>query len=578
MFFDPRQLAASILGLFVVAVVAAVTILHKSGNKKATRRWCFFLLAACAVLGMDAWTRFGEFHSIFEDADYSDTSPKRRKEEHHQPFHFHEFFHYYIASKYFKELGYESLYDCTTLADQEISQEENRPPRISGYVRNLSDVLTDKTYDEAIQDCRTQTRSRFTQERWDSFKSDLRELHHLVPDDWWGSVIYDAGFNPPPSWVILSSSIANIIPIRMGTARTYLVSTSLDVVLLIGIFVVLWRVFGKTTAVIVAFYFGASFIASYGWNGGAFLRYTWVASVVFGIAAVKRGRWELAGAMFAAATCDRLFPMGFAVGALIPLGYRAWKGRQKRDIDVLVRFAIGFGATSAIVILASIFAFGFSSWAVFFDRIVAHGDIYYGMHIGVKKVLTWRDWVPNQNFQAHNGLITFKNWNLRLRDTWRGMRAVVVLMQLGVLAAVFYGGIRRRPYESAILCGVCVMFFFNLPANYYYVIVVLVPGLVYRAAATAPSAERRLREYAVFMAFNLFWLFTLFASRLTNDLLIYDYYICLAFLFFLIVWMAAWLEGKPRMPFPALTTLVTLEPTVTPATTASSATSTASTD
>src|ERR1700727_3156404 len=170
MFFDGRQLAASILCLFVATTVTAALIF----NRKGSRRWGYGILFLCAVLSLETWIRFGEFHSIYVDADSSDTSPKRRKIELHQPFHFHEFFHYYIAAKYFKELGYESLYDCTTFADREIAQEEHRPPRINGYVRDLNDVLVDKTYDLAVEHCQADRRTHFTDARWTSVKSDPR--------------------------------------------------------------------------------------------------------------------------------------------------------------------------------------------------------------------------------------------------------------------------------------------------------------------------------------------------------------------------------------------------------------------
>src|SRR5580693_2098609 len=169
MFFDGRQLAASILALFVATAAIAPLIF----NRKGPRRWGYGVLCVCAGLSMETWFRFDEF------------------------------FHYYIAAKYFKELGYESLYDCTAFADREIAQEENRPPRINGYVRDLDDVLVDKTYDQAIEHCQTDRRTHFTDARWESFKSDLRELHRMVPDDWWNGVVYDAGFNPPPSWVVI---------------------------------------------------------------------------------------------------------------------------------------------------------------------------------------------------------------------------------------------------------------------------------------------------------------------------------------------------------------------------------------
>ena len=553
MFFDGRQLAASILALFVATAAIAPLIF----NRKGPRRWAYGVLCVCAVLSMETWIRFGEFHSIYVDADYSDTSPKRRKTELHRPFHFHEFFHYYIAAKYFKELGYESLYDCTTYADREIAQEENRPPRINGYVRDLDDVLVNKTYDQAIEHCQQDRRTHFTDARWASFKSDLRELHHLVPDDWWNGVIYDAGFNPPPSWVVIGSSIANAIPIRMGGLPTYLVATSLDSLLLIACFLVLRRAFGDTTAILVPIYFGVSFISSYGWNGGAFLRFTWMSAVIFGLAAVKRERWVLAGALLGAATCDRLFPAGFAIGAMIPIVYRAIRSDAHRKI--VLRFSAGFAAVAFTLFVASCLVFGFASWGTFFTRILRHGDVYYGMHIGLKKVLTYRDWVPSQNFQQHLGLINFKNWNLRLRESWVSMRPLVIPLQLLIVAGVGYASMRRRPYEAGLLAGVCVMFFFNLPANYYFVILVLVPAFLFRAAATAPTPERRLREYVALSVFNTFWLGTLFVSRMSNDVIIYDFYICFALMVFLLAWIVTWIATPARYPLPS-TACQTLPP------------------
>ena len=192
--------------------------------------------------------------------------------------------------------------------------------------------------------------------------------------------------------------------------------------------------------------------------------------------------------------------------------------------------------------------FGFSSWGVFFSRILRHGDIYYGMHIGLKKVLTYRDWVPNQNFQGHVGLINFKSWNLRLRESWAHMRPLVIPLQLLVVAGVGYASVRRRTYEAAVLAGVCGMFFFNLPANYYFVILVLVPGFLFRAAATSPSADGRMREYVAFTAFNVFWMFTLFSSRMSNDVIIYDFDICLALVLFLFAWIVTWIETPARYP------------------------------
>jgi hypothetical protein len=292
-------------------------------------------------------------------------------------------------------------------------------------------------------------------------------------------------------------------------------------------------------AATAAVFFGASFIASYGWNGGCFLRYTWVSFIVFGLAAAKRERWALAGALLGAAACDRIFPGGFAVGAAVPLAYRAL--RSVDDRKKLVRFGAGFGGIVAVLVLLSLAVFGFDSWRVFVTRIGRHSDVYYTMHIGLKKVITWSDWVASQNFHGHVGLQRFHDWNLRLRETWASRWWIFVPVQLAAVAGAVLASARRRPHEAAILVGAVAMFCFSLPANYYYVVLSLVPALLLRAAVTAPAFEARLRDWIVLCGFVLFWLTTLLAPRMFGDDIVYDHFICVALLVFLGGWIVAWL-------------------------------------
>jgi hypothetical protein len=545
---DPRQLAASVLTLLVAASAAGAIVYEQRRSRGRTRRAWYVVLLGCAIVAMASWFRFGDLHAVFVDADGSaDHGPSRRKIERHQPLHFHEFVHYYVGSKYFRELGYLGLYDCLTLADQEIAREDAVPPRVSGYVRDLDDVLTDKPYEAALAHCRDDLRPRFSPERWDAFKHDVRELQRLAPDGWWTGVVGDAGFNPPPSWVAFASVVSNAIPIRAGAVPTYLLSTSLDLALLALAFAGLRRWLGTTAATLAVVYFGGSFISSYGWNGGAFLRFTWVTSVILGLAAMKRERWALAGALLGAAICDRIFPAGFAAGAALALLARsAREGRDRRD---LARFLGGMGAVVAVMVVVSVAAFGVSSWVVFFSRILRHGDVYYVMHIGLKKVLTFRDWVYHQNFHGHEGMIRFHDWNLRLRQTWASTALVARPLQAAAAVGVAVAATRLRPQEAALLAGVVFMYAFNLPANYYYVVLVLVPAVLLYRAATARGAWERGLEYAALVAFNGFWMTTLLAVHLANDDIVYDYYICLALLVFLVAWIGAWIAaGRAAQP------------------------------
>lgn len=371
-----------------------------------------------------------------------------------RPFHFHEFVHYYLGPKYFPEIGYLGLYDCLTLADREIAAEEHHPPRITGPVRDLADILTDKTDEASMAQCRAGARARFSDSRWAAFKDDVRELARLTQDRSWNSVIFDAGYNPPPSSVVLSQPLANWIPIRAGPWPTYLVATGIDLILLLICYLVMRVGFGNITALVFVTFFGASYVSDYSWNGGSVLRFTWFVALVLGIVALKQKRWALAGALFGFATCDRLFPFAFAAAAMIPVAVRARRSAEHRAI--LRTFALYFGGVVVLLVLASLIMFGASAWSVFFARIGQHEDVYHVLHLGLKKVLTFRDWVPFQNFHGHDGNDRYRMWNLALRETWASMRPSCCRFRHQLQRRRF--GRRRnvvptRPHFSAASCS-----------------------------------------------------------------------------------------------------------------------------
>src|ERR1700722_3678482 len=239
MYFDSNQLYSAFVAIFVTVLVASLLVLHRgpTRGRTAVRHWGTAILAGCAALAVLSWLRFGDLHSVFVDApDVTAGQPHRRKVEHHQPFHFHEFFHYYLGAKYFRDLGYEGLYDCTALADQQNARDLGQRGHVGDWVRDLDDVLKDKSFDDAIARCQTEYVDKMSPARWNTFRADLRELQTIVPDEWWSDVVYDAGFNPPPSWVLLGGALANVIPIHLGGTPTYLVATSIDMALIVPCF------------------------------------------------------------------------------------------------------------------------------------------------------------------------------------------------------------------------------------------------------------------------------------------------------------------------------------------------------
>jgi hypothetical protein len=536
------QLTTGVLVVLIASIMGTIIVLARP--RANARQWAFMVLLWCGIAALASWTRNGAFQDIFVDADRSDTSPSRRKIHQNRPLHFHDFTHYYMGPKYFRELGYLWLYDCLALADREIADEDQHPPRISGGTRDLTDILTDKTYDQSVAECRAQARPHFSDARWSQFKDDVRALGRLTHDGTWNGVVFDAGYNPPPSIIVVSSPLTNLIPIESsGGGPTYLFATCLDLLLLVICALITRRVLGNITVATFAVFFGASFVSDYSWNGGSFFRFTWFVAVVLGIVALKQRRWALAGALLGFATCDRLFPVAFAAAGMLPIALKARHSAEHRVM--LKRFGIGFGAVFAALVASSLIVYGPSAWRVFFMRIGRHDDVFHVLHIGLKKVLVFREWMPNQNFRGHDGNLRFRMWNLRLKDTWIAMRPIVIPLQALIAAATAWSASRRRPHEAALLGGIVFMFTFNLPANYYYCIVALIPALALRAAATATTKSRRWRDFAVFVAFALFWTFTFLAPQLPGDDITFNHRISLAMLGFIFFWLASWSDLDP---------------------------------
>jgi hypothetical protein len=91
------------------------------------------------------------------------------------------------------------------------------------------------------------------------------------------------------------------------------------------------------------------------------------------------------------------------------------------------------------------------------------------------------------------------------------------------------------------------MFTLASPASYYYVVLALVPVVLFRSATTAARGVRP-RELAALLAFEAFWLVTLLAPQLIGDAIVFDLVICIALAATLLLWMGAWGASHQSAP------------------------------
>ena len=126
------------------------------------------------------------------------------------PVHRHEFFHYYLGSKYLPELQYNNLYRCVLVAQSEVAPSTSGIDAIPDRVRDLrtNKLMSSTSALEHPEECKW----RFSPERWQDFKTDLNWFWHSLTAADYAKALGDHGFNATPVWSILGSMLARLSP------------------------------------------------------------------------------------------------------------------------------------------------------------------------------------------------------------------------------------------------------------------------------------------------------------------------------------------------------------------------------
>jgi hypothetical protein len=427
---------------------------QKQADKRrwVTRRWepAFrLLMAVCACLGVWTFTFFGELH------DHGAFG--------HVNFHSHDCYHYYFGSKYLKEWGYDGMYVATLGALEEIGREEPRKSIRFERIRDLRGSAKFLRRDDFMP-LVDAARARFTDERWSSLKKDLSFLREKETNNsWWQGVMLDSGFNPPPSYAVISSAVSNRIPFNEATWKWL---GALDFILLgIGVGVICFAI-GPVPALFTLVILGNTPFRTYNWTGGSFLRQLWVFWLMLGLAGLARRRWTAAGAALGACAAAVFFPVFFLFGAMVPLGYRFYRTRSR---TALTRVAVAATAVLATLIALSVIRFGIAPWLEWRERIGAHSLTFFDNHLGIKKITTFAPEVGRQAFGASD--FVYPEWNRALVARLHRMHFTDFLLTALLSLWMIAGGLRARPAEACLVVGSGLLVLWTMPASYYTIYV-----------------------------------------------------------------------------------------------------------
>jgi hypothetical protein len=365
-----RLVLAAALLLGVVAWLRMRRAMTSEAERARVRRTGDVALAVLTVLAIAAYYNFGTYrypHFI----------------------HRHDVFHYFVGSKYFPELSYSSLYDCSLVAQAEAGF----PQRTSLWT--LRDLRTN-TFVPAEQALARadECHARLPGDRWTAFAADVRYFADADDVAGWNRVLRDHGFNATPGWITLGRLVAGHSVAEDATvgASTSMLDASLprlDPLLLLAALGSLAWAFGWRAACVATLAIALDPLAQFAWVGGGFLRNAWLAALLVGVALAKKRRFVAAGVALGIATHLQIVP-GLA---LVGVGLAALVARLRQRALPRGTWPTIAAATLTIAIGAAVVVPGAGradAWHAFADNLAKHARTPSANLVGLPTVLSFR--------------------------------------------------------------------------------------------------------------------------------------------------------------------------------------------
>jgi hypothetical protein len=390
--------------------------------RERTKRW---IAIGMTALAFGAYFDFG--------------NPNVRYSEY---YHRHEFYHYYLGSKYFDELGYTRLYDCTLVAEIDNgrkSQVENRE------FRDLRVNLIKQAKDTYVLSDPDQCRTRFSTARWNDFKKDVDWFYRSARGSYWERMQQDHGYNPPPVWTMAGKFLASFSP---ADDQFFKMVASIDVLLQLGMVVMLGWAFGYRVMAIGTIFWGCNAAANFYWTGGAMLRQDWLFLAVASVCFARKRMFFWAGAALMWSALLRVFPAILFFGYAVIVAYYILgrlRGRPAVDGSKGILSYLHpdhrpliAGAVMALAVLvpaSMATAGGVEAYKEFASHIAVHKKTPLTNHMGLPTILT-STWEGRMRFTRDDNLDdAFEKWksgrNERLEQRKWAQYGIALAFALG---------------------------------------------------------------------------------------------------------------------------------------------------
>jgi hypothetical protein len=414
-------------------------------------------------------------------------------------YHRHEFFHYYLGSKYSKELSYTRLYECAAVAEIELGRGAEVKRR---ELRDLSVNLIKKVQDTYVVSDPAQCKGHFTPKKWELFKKDVDWFYSTSRGSYWENMQKDHGYNPPPVWTMEGKIFSSF---GVAGDKFFKVLSSIDILFMAGACVMVFWSFGWRIGAIATIFWGCNAPADFYWTGGAFLRMDWIFFLIASMCLARKRMFFLAGFALTWSALLRVFPMIFFAGWAIVISFHVireirkrlaqrpvvaedTKGYRKKPEKIELspaepvqkgllslfhpdhrRLLAGCIIAVGLLVPASVIAAGPDSYKEFFTHtLLTHNRTPLTNHMGLETMLV-HDWQGRMRFTRDDNLDDpFKGWkdgrnerHDKLKWVHRGIVGILFLWTAWALRRT------KLLWVAQALSAPLVMAMTNLTCYYY---------------------------------------------------------------------------------------------------------------
>jgi hypothetical protein len=517
-----------------LSMVGAALLMYKARAIKlgqpVPKKWTRNIAILFTVLG------FGVYFDYF--------NPNTRYSEY---YHRHEFYHYYLGSKFFQEVGYKRLYECTAIAEIELGRGPNVRKR---DIRDLRVNLIKPIVDTEVVKDPAHCTSHFSKERWAAFKEDVNWFYKSAAGNYWENMIKDHGYNPPPVWTMTGKFFAN-----MGVAGDafFKYLASIDILLHLGAVALLVWAFGWETAAVGVVFWGTNRAADFYWTGGAFLRQDWWFFLVAALCLTKKKYFFLAGFALMWSALLRIFPGiffgGWAIAILLHIALRL-KGSRKAEngkegfVNLLEprHWRLIGGAVLALAVLVPTSMMvtkgandkPYQPYVDFYNHTLKTlQNTALTNHMGLESVMV-HNWEGRMRFLRNdNQDDPFEGWKANRSSRFKEMKPIFLAILAGVLGWTAWCLRRTKHLWVAIPLSLPLVCTLSNMTCYYYSLFITLCALVHVRKELGPPMlmVSGVSAFMLWSPIGYYW--------------VDDRFVAQAYLFITLSVMGLWIYARP---------------------------------